>query len=492
MGENPESHTPHISVIVPARNMVATVGDCVGALRRQTLHPAAYEIIVVDDGSSDGTAQAAERAGAHRVLRKPPGGYAAAARNLGIEAARGEIACFTDADCCPAPDWLAQITAPLADPEIAGVKGVYTTTQRSLVARFVQLEYEEKYEHLRRQPRISFIDFYAAAFRRQVLVSNGGFDETFPNSEDRELSFRLATRGYQMVFQPHAVVHHLHAATLGDYFFKKIRNGYWTAQVVRRFPSHSVDDSYTPQSMKVQILLAGLAYFFLALMVLNPFSGLLTAGALLAFLLTALPLWRSAWRKDRPLALVLPLLLVARATALGVGYGWGLLRPVPLQRQPATISGLNYVAKRAVDIAAGLLGTLLTLLILPFVALRSRNGRPLWHQERQVGQHGRPLTLRTFNHTQTPSRWHKLPYFWHVLKGEMSLVGPRPESEEALAVYADWHRQRLAVRPGILPVDGAAGDCPDERIHRELDYIANYSLWRDLQLIGRAMGRKAK
>jgi cellulose synthase/poly-beta-1,6-N-acetylglucosamine synthase-like glycosyltransferase len=464
--------------------MAGSIEDCLQALIRQTIPRANYEIIVVDDGSTDGTGRIAERCGATRVIRKPRGGYAAAARNLGIQAARGEITCFTDADCTPRPDWLAQITAPLANPQISGVKGVYTTKQRSLVARFVQLEYEEKYALLQHQQTVRFIDFYAAAFRRQVLLSNDGFDESFPNSEDRELSFRLATRGYRMVFQPHAVVDHIHAHTMPDYFHKKMRNGYWTAQVVRRFPTHSMDDSYTPRTQKIQILLIAAMLAGLGLMIFIRPAGLLALLAGIFFLFSTIGFVRQGWAKDWPAALVAPVLLAARATALGFGYAWGLLRPVRFDRKTPAIGGIAYLLKRGMDVFIALPVTLFMLILLPLVALANR-GR-VWEKTLLIGQHGAPFIRRAFLPVSfLPGRWRHIPAFWHVLKGEMSLVGPWPETADVVATYADWHRQRLAVKPGLVtPADSRLP--LDERIRQELDYIHHYSLRRDEQLLRRA------
>ena len=81
---------PLYSVIVPAYQAAATIGQCLDALNAQTMARAQYEIIVVDDGSTDDTALAAEQAGVDHVLRCPHRGPAAA-RNAGIDAARGHI-----------------------------------------------------------------------------------------------------------------------------------------------------------------------------------------------------------------------------------------------------------------------------------------------------------------------------------------------------------------------------------------------------------------
>lgn len=317
-----------ISVIIPAHNAAHTLPDCLAALQQQTAVPTPYEIIVIDDGSSDGTGDLAAAAGA-RVIRQPKSGPAAA-RNAGIRAAQGEITCFTDADCVPTTTWVAEITAPLRqDPTITASKGAYCTRQRQITARFVQLEYEDKYDRLQAYHRITFMDFYSAACRRQALLDNDGFDERFPNSEDRELSYRLAARGYQMVFQPAALVNHRHAYTVPDYFRKKIMNGYWTAQAVRHFPERTVEDSYTPQVMKLQIGLMALIIATAVSGALLPPFLLLSGLAAFVFVVTTLPFTRKAWHKDKLVALCSPALLALRALALGIGYAWGLLRPLP-------------------------------------------------------------------------------------------------------------------------------------------------------------------
>ena len=107
----------------------------------------------------------------------------------------GDVICFTDADCAPRSDWIARILEAFANELSAAVKARTPHDKRKLVARFVQLEYEDKYDLLRKQDRIDFIDTYSAAYRRQVLLANGGFDEQFTFLEDQELSFRLASRG---------------------------------------------------------------------------------------------------------------------------------------------------------------------------------------------------------------------------------------------------------------------------------------------------------
>ena len=88
------------------------------------------------------------------------------------------------------------------------------------------------------------------------------------------------------------------------------------------------------------------------------------------------------------------------------------------------------------------------------------------------------------------TRLDELPQLWNILKGEMSLVGPRPEEAEVARRYADWHRQRLAVKPGLTGparVSGRACTTLDERVQLELDYIQDYSLWRDICILARTV-----
>lgn len=336
MGKTPKHM---ISVIIPAYNAESTIQACLHALNCQTgIDRSNYEIIVVDDHSTDNTAVICEQDESICLIKLrghdgPKG--ASTARNKGLRAAQGNIICFTDADCEPTPDWLCNLIQPFSDPEIAGCKGIYATKQTELIARFIQIEYEDKYDRLRKQERIDFIDTYSAGYLREVLLDNDGFDELFHYAEDVELSFRLATRGYQFVFQPNAVVYHNHPNTFRSFLNKKFWNGYWRTQTVRRFPERAVKDSHTPQVLKIQIMLMALWLGVTAILpvtavfapTLLSYVTLIWLIVMFIFLLTSFPFVRKAWHKDKVVALVSPIILAIRSLALGFGTAVGIFRP---------------------------------------------------------------------------------------------------------------------------------------------------------------------
>ncbi len=285
---------PQVSVVVPAYNAEGMLPGCLESLANQTIVRSAYEIIVVDDGSTDRTADAAAEAGADRVLRCEHRGPAAA-RNAGIAQARGQIVLFTDADCEPVPDWLARMLRPLQVAEVSGVKGSYKTRQREVVARLAQCEFEERYDRLERLAVIDFVDSYAAAFRIAALREIGGFDPAFPraNNEDVDLSYRLAEHSHKLVFNRSAVVYHRHVASWCAYARLKARRGYWRMLVYRLHPQKAIHDSYTPQLLKAQVLLT---YAIAGLAVLSAARPALAWGAaagLATLLLSAWPFTRS-------------------------------------------------------------------------------------------------------------------------------------------------------------------------------------------------------
>jgi len=324
---NLQNQSPQVSVIIPTHNAEQTIGICLNALMNQTVPLDSYEVIVVDDGSIDSTCVQVEKFKDVRLFVQQNAGPSAA-RNLGLEQAQGEIVFFTDDDCEPTEDWIKQMLSPFQGTEIVGVKGTYLTRQEELVPRFVQLEFEDKYDRMAQEKYIDFIDTYSAGYRKSVLLSNNGFDTTFPVSsvEDQELSFRLAQQGFKMVFEPRAKVYHLHhPRNLREYWQKKFNIGYWKVVVHLRHPNKIIRDSHTPQILKFQIILIGLCVLLLVFGYFwMPFWWLAILMCV-GFVFTTFPFVLKAWRKEPIVAIISPFLLFVRALALGIGFAAGIL-----------------------------------------------------------------------------------------------------------------------------------------------------------------------
>ena len=111
-----------VSVIIPVLNNIAGLQQTLAALEKQTYPQKLYEAIVVDNGSTADLSPIIEQYQQAKLTREPqPGSYVA--RNRGIEIARGEILAFTDSDCIPEPDWIAQGVKQLRSTDNCGLVG---------------------------------------------------------------------------------------------------------------------------------------------------------------------------------------------------------------------------------------------------------------------------------------------------------------------------------------------------------------------------------
>jgi cellulose synthase/poly-beta-1,6-N-acetylglucosamine synthase-like glycosyltransferase len=217
------------------------------------------------------------------------------------------------------------MVVPFANPEVMGVKGVYRTRQRSLVARFAQAEYEEKYARLARMQWIDFVDTYAAAYRKAPFQAHGGFDARFLLDEDQEFSFRLAEAGHKLKFTPQAVVYHQHQATAWGYARRKAQLARWKVQVSVLHPGKAIRDSYTPWTQKAQIAFLFLALLGTLLAALGMLPWIGAALCVLLGLIFALPLVVRAQEQGWSVAILAPAMIVLRTLASAIGLCWGII-----------------------------------------------------------------------------------------------------------------------------------------------------------------------
>ena len=200
----PGDTDPSVSVIIPARNAESTLGAALAALAAQdTEEP--FEVIVVDNGSSDATASVAEaaRIGA-TVIRRAPGDGPGAARNEGAAHARGAWLAFTDADCVPTPGWIRECLRAAREADL--VQGAVRPDPDAEVIPFAHTVSVERDSGLFETANL-FVS-------RDWFERVGGFEDIRPTAaarpfgEDAWLGWRLVRAGARSRFAQDALVHH--------------------------------------------------------------------------------------------------------------------------------------------------------------------------------------------------------------------------------------------------------------------------------------------
>ena len=205
-----------ISVVVATFNRRESLTQLLESLTNQTLSPALFEVVIVSDGSTDGTAELMRELSLSRenlklleLENRGPG----AARNAGARAARGQYLAFTDDDCLASEDWLEQLLAVFERTGAVGVQGRTTTD------RLARTPLTHEMEVL--SPWLAAMPTCNAAYRKDVFDRVGGFDESFPfaHNEDADLAWRVEEIG-KTVFAPE--VHVIHPPRR-DRFSKRAR-----------------------------------------------------------------------------------------------------------------------------------------------------------------------------------------------------------------------------------------------------------------------------
>ncbi|HET7813445.1 MAG TPA: glycosyltransferase [Candidatus Baltobacteraceae bacterium] len=222
-----------VSIVVPVYNGADTLKTCLQSLQTQTLPRERYEIIVVDDGSSDASAQIALDAGV-QLIRQPNGG-APAARNTGIAAARGTWVAFTDSDCVASRGWLAALLQ--AAQSVPGALGAAGKTiglkSQTPAARFVDLMGGLDAIRSLQHPRFPFAPTANVLYSREALEKAGGFDRRYATYDACDLHTRLR-RAHPGAFpyEARALIMHKHRTDWRAYRKQQFYYGVGYAQFV--------------------------------------------------------------------------------------------------------------------------------------------------------------------------------------------------------------------------------------------------------------------
>jgi O-antigen biosynthesis protein len=373
---------PPVSVVVCTHNGQKTLDECLERLDDLTYPD--YEVIVVNDGSSDASAAIARRHGATLVETDHRGlGHA---RNKGIEAARGEIVAFLDDDAYPDCDWLHYVAAQLRTDDHAGVGGPnIPPADDGFVAECVAAAPGGPIHVLVSDREAEHVPGCNMAFRKDVLEEVGNFDERFQVAgDDVDLCWRLQKADRTLGFSAGAVVMHRRRDSIRRYLRQQYGYGKAEALLERKWPTHynragssrwsgriyEASAGQTPRRRsQVRYGTWGTGLFQSVYEPPRMLSGMLQApeGLLLVALLGEISALGLLWS---PLLVAAPVFLAAIGwiVAAAIACGWRAHHAVPGRSRGETLK------RRAV--------TALLFFLQPFARLagRLRNGLSPWRR----------------------------------------------------------------------------------------------------------------
>ncbi len=328
------SDRPLLSVIMPAHNAAGMLPRTLAGLRNSDLPREAWELIVVDDGSTDETSLIAARY-ADTVVTLPGNAHGPAyARNRGFEVSRGEIVVFIDADCVVHTDTLSRLADRFAaDPDLGAAFGSYDDKPP---ASGIMSQYRNLVHHYVHHQNAGEVETFwagAGAIRRDVFSEVGMYDEwhySKPQIEDIELGARIRRLGRRILLDPGIQITHLKKWTLGQVIRTDLRDRGipWARLLMHRGAMMSTATLNLRWSEKLNTILTWLA---LLLLFYAPFASTRTplwiaAACVSVVLVLNAPLWGFFARVRGPIfaILVMPAHLMYYLIN-GISFGVGLL-----------------------------------------------------------------------------------------------------------------------------------------------------------------------
>lgn len=222
----------HATVAIPCYNGAAYLEATIRSVLAQS-RPA-DEVLVIDDGSSDGSGEIAARYPVRLVTHNVNQGLSAA-RNTAIDECAGDILAFIDVDALADEHWLERLLACYEDDTVSGVGGPGIEAQIHNIADRWRARHAAQgfnYRRLRPAPHLFGLNM---SFRREALAGVGGFDTSLrTNAEDMDVGYRLADRGHTLLYQPEAQVFHQRRDTLESLRTTMYRWYYWAFVVKRK------------------------------------------------------------------------------------------------------------------------------------------------------------------------------------------------------------------------------------------------------------------
>jgi glycosyltransferase involved in cell wall biosynthesis len=226
---------PMVSVVICAYNAERTMRPCLESLRK--LDYPNYEVVIIDDGSRDRTAEISMDFPEFRLIRQPNKGLSVA-RNVGLHAARGEIIAYTDSDCVVDPHWLTLMVRAMVDDNLDGCGGPnYAPHEDGRVEACVAASPGAPCHVLVGHDRAEHLAGCNMVFTKAALEAVGGFDPQFTSAgDDVDVCWRILAAGMRLGFCPAAFVWHFRRNTITAYFGQQRGYGRAEAMLYARYP----------------------------------------------------------------------------------------------------------------------------------------------------------------------------------------------------------------------------------------------------------------
>lgn len=223
-----------VAIVVPVFNAERTLEQCITALTNQDYPETCREIVMVDNNSTDRSAQIIHSNSSLRYLQEPKQGPAAA-RNHGAAAASHDLLVFTDSDCFPDPSWLRMLVSAFdEDPglDMAGGEIIPASLERYVERKMWHQGLLVQQRMIQRRDPFPFCISANLAIRKEIFERLGGFSLDYPlaSGEDMALGFELYRQGGHLGYVPDAIVRHHHRTSWRDLYRQFLRYGEGSAQ----------------------------------------------------------------------------------------------------------------------------------------------------------------------------------------------------------------------------------------------------------------------
>lgn len=229
-GSLPLAHHPFVSIIIPVHNRPDEIKACLGAFKTLDYPKERYEIIVVDDASSDHTPQMIETFNHVKAVFLKHNRQAAFCRNLAAQKARGDILAFIDSDCICSPQWLKELIPAFNDPLVTAVGGkIDSFYTASGLDQYEAVKSSLIIGNRERQSKPSDQMFYVPScnllVKKDVFLQAKGFNDRLYVGEDVDLCLRLQDAGHRIEFRPEGRIYHKHRNRLAAFCKRRFEYG---------------------------------------------------------------------------------------------------------------------------------------------------------------------------------------------------------------------------------------------------------------------------